>query len=147
MVWLYVIVTLLEIVGVAFLFGWADKAKNTAAQWAIIIGFLLLLIWQYGKGSYVLLILALVLHILALVLHILDHIPPFVGWMTLGSIVYFFYEYRFRVTAAAVLEVLAEVEKTNDRIELLENLVRNNLDDIKSQLPKRNEPSENWRNR
>ncbi|MGP8260934.1 MAG: hypothetical protein ACLQM6_13380 [Acidobacteriaceae bacterium] len=105
---------------------WMDRKKvKSPLAWSIFaIGFIASILWLKGwLGDAVILLLA--------GLEMLDHIPRFIGWVVFGIIVYVFYEYRFRVTTAAVLEVLAEVEKTNARIELLENSVRH----IRSQLP------------
>jgi hypothetical protein len=121
--WLYIVARILAIVVVALLLGWSEKrVKSPGATVFIWIGSILLLCIAAGWGVYILLFLALVLHMV-------DSLPPFVAWVVFGSIVFLFFEYRFRVTAAAVLEVLAEVEKTNARMELLENSVRDKLDD------------------
>ena len=108
---------------------WMDrkKVKSPVAWGVYAIGFIASILWLKGwLGDAVILVL--------LGLRGLDHIPRFIGWLVFGIIVYVFYEYRFRVTAAAVLEVLAEVEKTNARINNLENSVRAKLDDIDSRL-------------
>jgi hypothetical protein len=121
--WLPIVAVLVMIFVVPL---WMDrkKVKSPVAWVAYAIGFVASFLWLKGwLGDAVIL--------LAAGLDMLNRIPRFIGWVILGSIVYLFFEYRFRVTAAAVLEVLAEVEKTNARIELLENSVRH----IRSQLP------------
>lgn len=91
-----------------------------------------LMVW-IGLGLWLVIGLAVLIAVIMFVCNLFNwngwHIPPLNALVILGIIVFLFFEYRFRVTAAAVLEVLAEVEKTNARIELLENSVRDKLGD------------------
>lgn len=51
------------------------------------------------------------------------HIPPYALYCVLVYIVYRFIEYRLDVATRAVLELAAEIEKTNIRLDELENSI------------------------
>ena len=58
------------------------------------------------------------------------HISRYTAYLILGYIVYQFIEYRFDVTAQRVLEVVKEIEKTNNRLDELETSITSKLNQI-----------------
>lgn len=131
--WMYAILGILGIVGLAFFLGWADKrVKSPVAWWAIGIGLVLLLLWLMGwLGNALILVLA--------ALDALDHIPRWIGLIVAAVIVGYYIRFIITAFAQGIDAIALEQQKINARIELMENSIRAKLDDMSSRLPERNE--------
>jgi len=70
----------------------------------------------------------------------LDHIPRWIGLMVVAGIVGYYIRFVISTFAQGLDAIALEQQKTNARIELLEDSLRNKLDDISSRLPPRDEP-------
>lgn len=68
------------------------------------------------------------------------HIPRYAVSSIIGYVVYRFIDYRFEVTTRAVLEVVREIEKTNNRLEELETSIANRLNRMNRRLSENEEP-------
>lgn len=138
MIALRIIIGIITIIGVALLLGWTQKkVKSPGAQVAIWIGSILLLLTMRFWDSITVSHLTLLLTFFFLAV---GSIPRFIIYGILGIVVFGFAEYRFRIMAAALLEIAVENERTNARIALMENSISHKLDDIASQLRKSDEP-------
>lgn len=123
--WLYAVLGILLAVGVVFLLGWSDKnVKSPAALAAIWIGSILALLgFRWGIRSLLLLLL---------VLRFLEHIPLWFVYVMAIGIGFYFIALRL---ANSTVELAQEIEKTNARMQLMEESFRDKLNEISRRLP------------
>jgi hypothetical protein len=141
--WLYALTSIATVVVLALLLGWTEKnVRSSAAKAFIWIGSILLLLevrfWDDHPLTFGLLALV------ALVDGLFGHISSSLIYWTIGIVLFWYAERRFRAIAAALLELAAEAESAKNKIENLKNSVRSKFDDIEGRLPPENEPSEKW---
>jgi multisubunit Na+/H+ antiporter MnhB subunit len=126
------------VIVIALVLGWSQaNVKSRTAKAFIWIGSILLLLairWWDG--------LPLVIVGLALVTvwQGLERIPSWLVYTVLALGFCFAVRYILSLIVESIADLSREIEKTNARIELLENSLRDKLDDISSQLPQRDEP-------
>jgi hypothetical protein len=126
------IIGFLVVIGIALLLGWTHRrVKSPAAQATIWIGSILVLLairfgftrtWEIGL----------------FLLSSLGHIPAWFLCVAILAGVSYFIALRL---ANSTVELAQDIERTNARIELLEQSLRTEINDIASRLPERDEPN------
>jgi hypothetical protein len=129
--WLYALFGIFLVIAVAFLLGWTEKnVKNPVVSACVWVGSILLLLLVGGWEDVSRFHWTSALIYLSLA----RYIPPYVIYWVLGIIVFRFFAYRLRVLLEGVLELAAEIQQINARLQLLVNSLSGKLDDIASRL-------------
>jgi hypothetical protein len=123
------IVVLFAMIFIALWMDW-KKVKSPVAWGAYAIGFIAYFLWLKGwlGNAFILMVAGL---------DALDHIPRWIDLMVAAVIVGYYIRFIISAFAQGLDDIALEQQKTNARIELLENSIRHKLDDIASRLPER----------
>ena len=133
--WLYSVAQILALVALVLFARWVEKNGNSPVAWtAFGIGLVLWTLWLQGWiGSAFILVMA--------GLDALDHIPRWIDLMVAAVIVGYYIRFIISAFAQGLNDIALEQQKTNARIEMMENSVKGKLDDIASRLPEKDESS------
>ncbi len=123
----------------ALLLGWTQTSvKRRGVKALIWVGaILLLLVVRFFDGQPFIFLVIFLAATWDALRNILNHIPHWLIYVAAACIVGKLF---LNLISRSFVELAQEIERTNARIELLENSVRAKFDDISSRLPPRDEP-------
>jgi hypothetical protein len=126
--WLYIVAQILALVVLVLLARWVEKNGNSPVAWtAIGIGLVLLLLWLKGwLGNAFILVMA--------GLDALGHIPRWIGLIVAAVIIGYYIRFVISAFAQGLDDIAMEQQKINARIEMMEQSVKEKLDDIASRI-------------
>jgi len=123
--WLYIVGRFAAIGVSILLICWMDKVKSPIAKTFAWLGSILFLLLASGCGRYILLILLGVWYWI-------DHVHTWFFFVVLIGGVGL---YILKLIDSSLITLAQEIERTNARIELLENSVRDKIYEITRRLP------------
>jgi len=118
---LYAIVSIILVIGVALLLGWAEKNidSSSAKFWIWTGSFLLLIaIWLTLVGKWEVWVL-----LLLVALRSLEHIPLLIWWVVLVTVAGMAFGYASMLTSRRKAERDSEIQRINVRLDEMEALI------------------------